>query len=127
VKTDPMDLPPDLANGILPMGLRRFPHGVDEVKVGYIVTAPKPRLVKFAIHPDGEGTYKVGTNRSATHFRIHVDIGGLSGVIAPIIGKEPPDLEAWITTGEAPTFLKLHGTLFLGGPQWTLQLISPEW
>ena len=58
---------------------------------------------------------------------MHVEIGGLAGVIAPMIGKEPPDLSGWVSSGAAPTFLKLHGFLYLGGPQWTLQLISPEW
>ena len=128
LKTDAMDLPADLANGMMPMVLQNFPRGLDEDKVGYIVSMPKPRLVKFAIHRDGEGAYHVaGSNRSATHFRVHVDIGGVEGVVAPVIGKEPPDLDAWVTSGDAPTFLKLHGILYLGGPQWTLQLASPQW
>ena len=127
LKTVAMEMPADLANGMMPMLLQNFPHGVEELKMGYIVTAPKPRLVTFAIHPEGQGSYRVGTIHPANHFRIHIEIGGMEGIIAPVIGKEPPDLDAWVSSGEAPTFLKLHGILYLGGPQWTLQLVSPEW
>ncbi len=127
LKTEAMDLPADLSNGMVPMVLQNFPRGTEEIKVGYIVTAPKPRLVKFAIHRDGQGTYKAGTTRTATQYRIHIEIGGIAGAVAPVIGKEPPDLNAWVTSGEAPTFLKMRGILFLGGPEWTLQLMSPQW
>lgn len=127
LKTDAMEMPSDLANGMVPMVLQNFPRGTEELKVGYVVTAPKPRLVKLAIHRDGQGTYKVGTARPATQFRIHIEIGGLEGMVAPVIGKEPPDMRAWVSSGEAPTFLKMHGIVFIGGPEWTLQLISPQW
>jgi hypothetical protein len=127
VKTVAMDLPADLANGIMPMVLQNLPHGKGEVKVGYIVMTPKPRLVRFAIHPEGQTSYKVGIGRPADHFRIHTEIGGVEGVLAPLVGKVPPDMDAWVSSGEAPTFLKLHAFLFDGGPLWTLQLSSPVW
>ncbi len=127
VKTDAMNLPADLSNGIVPLVLQNVPRGVQESKVSYMVTTPKPRVVKLAIHPDGQGSYKVGTARSATHLRLHVEIGGVEGVIAPLVGKEPPDMDAWVSSGAAPTLLKLRIFLFVGGPLWTLQLASPEW
>ena len=127
-QTDAIDLPEDLANGMLPMLLQNVPAGMDEVKVGYIVTTPKPRLVKLAIHREGQVNFRVaGSRHPATHFRIHIEIGGIEGVVAPVIGKEPPDYGAWISAGEAPTFLKMRGILYEGGPIWTLQLTSPEW
>ena len=36
-------------------------------------------------------------------------------------------MDAWISAGEAPSFLKLRAFLFVGGPMWTLQLVSPQW
>lgn len=127
-KTEHMDLPADLANGMMPMLLQNMPKGLDELKVGYLVTTPKPRLVKLAIHPEGPATYHVGgLARSATKYRLHIDIGGITGLIAPIIGKEPPDLTAWVSSGAAPTFLKLYGFLYMGGPMWRLELATPEW
>lgn len=128
VVTEHMDLPVDLANGIMPTLLQNFPKGAAELKVGYLVTTPKPRLVKVAIHPDGPGTYRMGGfARSANKYRMHVEIGGIAGILAPLVGKEPPDLMAWVSTGEAPTFLKLYGFLYLGGPMWRMELTSPEW
>ena len=128
VKTDTMDLPPDLANGMMPLVVQNLARGTDEVKVGYIVTTPKPRLVKLAIHHEAQAGFRVaGAGRTAAHMRIHVEIGGVEGVVAPVIGKEPPDYDAWVSSGEAPTFLKLRGILYVGGPLWTLQLVSPQW
>ena len=59
-KTDTLQMPADLANGIMPMLLQNLPPAGGEIKVGYIVLAPKPRLVKLAIHPDGQANFKVG-------------------------------------------------------------------
>ncbi len=127
-KTEHMDLPADLANGILPMLLQNMPKGDPEVKIGYLVTTPKPRLISIEIHPDGVGKYRVeGLTRSAARYRLHFDIGGIAGVIAPLIGKQPPDLTAWVSGGDAPTFLKLYGFLYLGGPMWRMELASPQW
>lgn len=126
--TEHMDLPADLANGMMPMLLQNMPHGTDEVKVSFLVATPKPRLVTLAIQPAGTDTYHVlGMTRPATKYRLHIQLGGLVGVIAPLIGKEPPDLTAWVTSSAAPTFLKLYGFLYLGGPMLTLELASPQW
>ncbi|MGI4758646.1 MAG: hypothetical protein ACRYGF_17570 [Janthinobacterium lividum] len=128
LKTEHMDLPADLGNGMMPMLLQNMPKGSEEIKVGYLVTNPKPRLVKLAIHPEGSDTYHVGgVARSAAKYRLHIDIGGIAGVVAPIIGKEPPDLTAWITSGAAPTFLKINSFLYLGGPMLQMELASPSW
>ena len=125
--TDTLQMPADLANGIMPMLLQNMPATGNEIKVGYIVLAPKPRLVKFAIHPDGQAEFKVGAARPANHYRVHIEIGGVEGLVAPVLGKEPPDYDVWVSAGDAPTFLMLRGIQFIDGPMWTLQLTSPEW
>ena len=126
--TEHMDLPADLGNGIMPMVLQNMPRGATELKVSYLVNAPKPRLVKFAIHPDGAAEYRVGgVARQASQVRLHVDIGGLEGLVAPLIGKQPPDMAAWLSTGDAPTLLRLHLFLYLGGPMLRMELASPQW
>jgi hypothetical protein len=47
--------------------------------------------------------------------------------VAPLIGKQPPDIQIWIIGGEAPAFVKEEGILYQGGPIWTIQLTSPVW
>ena len=59
--------------------------------------------------------------------RVKVELGGLSGLIAPLIGKEPAEISVWVLGGEAPTFVKLQGPLYLGGPTWIIEMASPVW
>jgi hypothetical protein len=58
---------------------------------------------------------------------VKVEIGGLAGVIAPIVGKEPADIHVWILGGEAPAFVKSEGPLCSEGPVWRIELASPVW
>ncbi len=55
-----------------------------------------------------------------------VEIGGLTGVVAPLLGKQPPDTLIWLIGGDAPTFVGSKGPLYGGGPVWTIKLVSPE-
>ena len=93
-----------------------------------IAATPKPRLVKLAISMAPKEAFS--TNQSApkaTHYVLKVEIGGLSGVFAPVVGKQPPDFHVWILGGEAPAFLKLEQPLFVGGPLWRIELARPAW
>jgi hypothetical protein len=58
---------------------------------------------------------------------LKVNIGGLKGLLAPLIGKQPPDSHVWILDGEAPAFVKSEQPLFQGGPVWRIELVSPAW
>ena len=48
-------------------------------------------------------------------------------VVAAVLGKSPPDLRYWISTGPAPGFLKFEGAMFLNGPIWRIELATPRW
>jgi hypothetical protein len=48
-------------------------------------------------------------------------------VIAPLIGKAPPNIEIWIIGGNAPTFAREIGPQYAEGPMMTIQLASPVW
>jgi hypothetical protein len=63
VETDHLDLPPDLANGILLNLLKNISLGTKETKVSYVGGAPKPRVVHLSITPDGEETFSVAGAR----------------------------------------------------------------
>ncbi len=49
----------------------------------------------------------------------------MTGLVAPLIGKQPPDTQVWILGGEAPAFVKMEGPLYSGGPIWRIELVSP--
>jgi hypothetical protein len=93
-----------------------------------VAATPKPRLVKLLITPGSEDPFSVGgTRRKATRFTVKVQIGGVAGLVAPLVGKQPPDTYVWILGGEAPAFVKSEGPLSMGGPVWRLELVSPVW
>ena len=56
-----------------------------------------------------------------------MEIGGLAGVIAPMIGKEPPDTHVWISGGQVPAFIRSEEPLYFGGPILRTELVSPVW
>src|SRR5215218_5864695 len=97
VDMERLDLPPDLANGLLLNLLKNIRTDATETKVSYVAATPKPRLVQLAIKPQGEETFRVaGAGRRATRYDVKVELGGLTGVVAPLIGKQPEDIYVWI-------------------------------
>jgi len=128
VKTDHLGLPPDLANGMVPLVVENMGLDAPETQVSLLVATPKPRLVKLVISSHGEETFSVvGSPRKAIHFEIKIELGGVAGVVAPLIGKEPPNIQLWIIGGQAPTFVREQGPIYPEGPMMTIQLASPVW
>jgi hypothetical protein len=126
--SDRLKLPADLANGMVTTLLGDIDANTPKTVVSMLVATPKPRLVKLEISPVGEDSFAVGgSTAKAMRYAVKVDIGGISGVIARIIGKQPPDTYIWMAGGKAPGFLKSHGPLFQDGPIWEIELASPEW
>jgi hypothetical protein len=102
-----IDVPADLANGLIPTMLRSVQNGASPMTVPFVVPTPKPRLVKLLITAAGDEPFSTGgAARKATHYVVKVEIGGISGMLAPLVGKQPPDSHVWILRGEAPTFVK---------------------
>ena len=128
VITENMKLPPDLANGMLFILLKNIQPDRAETKASMIVTTPKPRLVRLAISADGEDPFQLGAEkRQATHYVVKIELGGITGLVAPVIGKQPPDLHGWILKGEAPAFVRSRGPLYANGPIWQIELERPVW
>ena len=128
IEKDQLDLPPDLANGLLLTLLQNLRPGAAETKVSYLAATPKPRLVKLAITPQGEETFRAaGMPHKATRYAMKVELGGVAGAVAPLIGKQPKDIHVWILEGKAPAFVRMEGQLYQGGPVWKIELTSPVW
>jgi hypothetical protein len=128
VKSDHLDLPPDLANGMMPVLAENLRPSVPTTTVSMVVTTPKPRLVKLVISYVGEDRYFLaGFARKAFHYEVKIDLGGVAGVVAPLIGKTPPHLQLWTIGGAATTFAREQGPLYTEGPMMTIELASPTW
>lgn len=126
--TEHLDLPPDLVNGIILNVLKNIRSDTPRTTVSYVAAASKPRLAKLSITPEGEETFSVGGARhKAMRFLLKVELGGITGIIAPLIGKDPPDVHVWVTDGDAPAFVRLAGPLYMGGPVWNIEVASPVW
>jgi len=128
VATERLDLPPDVANGLVLTLLKNIRSDAPQTNLSMVAATPKPRLVKLEITPQGEEPFSVGgSSRKATHYVVKVEIGGAAGLVAPLLGKQPPDIHVWILGGEAPAFVKSEGPLYFGGPIWRIELVSPVW
>jgi hypothetical protein len=120
-----LELPTDVANGLLFTLMKDIKPSVPQTTVSMVATTPKPRLVRLAIQPHGEEPFTIGRFRhKAVHYIVKVEIGGVTGFLARLMGKQPPDTHVWILGGEAPAFVKSEGPLYAGGPIWRIELAS---
>src|SRR5258708_31303121 len=98
-------MPSDVANGMVLTLLKNIQPDAAQTKVSMVAATPKPRLVKLVITPRGEEPFSVGgARRKATHYVVHVEIGGGAGLVPPIVGKQPPDTPLANPVGRASAF-----------------------
>ena len=126
--TERLELPSDVANGFITTLLRNLPRDAQSLTVSMVAATPKPRLVKLEIMLEGEDPFSIGrSQRKAARYRVKVKIGGVAGLVAPLLDKQPPDSFVWIMKGESPAFVKSEAPLFPGGPIWRIELTRPVW
>ena len=128
VEDEHMDLPADLANGLIPVLLKNVQPDALPSSLSFVAPTPKPRLVKITVTVAGTEPFSfAGSTHKATHYVLKVDISGITGLIAPLVGKQPPDSHVWILEGEAPTFLRSQAPMFMDGPIWQMDIVGPVW
>lgn len=116
-------IPPDLSNGIVGFILAGLPSGTQRLELPYLAATGKGRVVKLVVTPAGSGTFRmVGVPRKAVIYRVHIDVGGFAGAIAPFAGKQPEDQFVWILPGSAPTVVRQVGQAYIGGPILSMEL-----
>ncbi len=122
-----LDVPADLANGMLGLVLRNLPTGRSE-SVQIVAFTPEPRFLDVLLSPaTAVPVLAGGVQRSAGLFVLKPKLRGIARLVAPLIGKEPPTLRYWILGGEVPAFLRFEGSMFLNGPVWRVDLTGAEW
>jgi hypothetical protein len=124
--TEHFDLSSDDCNGLfIPLLTNTDPSDVPN-RLPFVVLAPKPRLVHLVFSAGGEEPLSIGgRSQKATNFRLKMELGGVAGVVAPMIGRQPSDIHAWILGGEAPAFVRGEGQFYEGGPVWRIELVAP--
>lgn len=124
VKTEHVDLPEDIANGFVGTLLLNLPANAAPFKTSMLTpSGSKSRVVKLAISGDGQQSFHIaGRQRTASVFRVHIELGGMTGAIAPMIGKEPKDVMVWVIEGEAPALVREICQMSEGGPVVSVEL-----
>lgn len=123
-----MQVPDDLANGLILTLLKNVDPKGPPTTVSMIAATPEPRLIHLTLTPSAVTPFSTaGAARTAREFVVHVDLGGLTGIVAHLLGKQPPDSRVWILEGDAPAFVKSEQPLYAGGPLWRIELVSPRW
>ena len=124
--TKHLDVPRDAANGLLFTLAKNLDPSAAETVLSMVAASDKPRVVKLEVTPaqekevhEGPLTYK------AQHYVVHIKIPGAAGVVAPLIGKKPPDIHLWILKSEAPSFVEFEGPLSQDTPVWRIELAAP--
>jgi hypothetical protein len=121
-KTEHMDLPPDLANGLVLTYLVNLKPQSQATTLSMVAPGDKPRLIHISIKPEQEHAITIaGSRRQAIDYSLHIELGGVAGVIAPIIGKQPKDIHVWVLKDAVPVFLREDGEFYSGGPTWHVQ------
>ena len=127
-ETDRFDVPDDLANGIVPKLLMNARADAMPKSFSMVAATPKPRMVKLVVAPAAKDRFSIaGSGHQATHHVLKVEIGGVAGALAPLVGKDPPDSHVWIAGGEVPAFVRAEQPLYAGGPMVRIELASPVW
>jgi hypothetical protein len=128
LETGQQRLPADVSNGMVLTLVKNIALGTQETVVSMVAATPEPRLVKLRITALGEEPFSAGGIRhQAIHYVVKVDIGGFTGLLAKLLGKQPPDSHVWIAREDRPGFVKAERPFYLGGPLWRIELASPVW
>jgi hypothetical protein len=123
--TKHLDLPDDVANGLLFVLLKNVDPSA-ETTVSFVAVSETPQIVKWNIVPGPEKKIRVGLlEHKAQHFIVKTKIEGVEGKIAPLVGKQPPDIHVWMVKSEAPTFAEFEGPLYEDGPVWRIEMTAP--
>jgi len=128
-KTDDgkIELPEDLHNGITGTLLKNLPAGTSAAGHMFAFT-PKLYRLETTLRSEGEDKFFAGdVARTATRYLVKIELRGVTGVVASILGKDPPQVRYWISTGTAPGFVKFEGPMFLNAPRWRIELTGPRW
>jgi hypothetical protein len=117
----PLALPPDLYNGMATTLMKNLPRDTSAT-VQMVAFTPEPRLLTMELKPEGEEQGLVGqAAKTVTRYLVTLELGGLTGLIAPVLGKQPPALHYWLVAGDVPAFVRFEGPMFLHGPVWRLE------
>jgi hypothetical protein len=122
-----LEMPADLYNGMALVLLKNLPAG-ERATVQMAAFTPEARLIRMTLGAEGEERVRfAGAPVAVTRYLVDLEIGGLTGLLASVVGMNPPDLRYWVVAGEVPAFVRFEGAMFLNGPVWRVEMAPAEW
>ena len=120
-----LDLPADTYNGMIINVAKNIAVGTSQT-VHLVAFTPKPRLIGLEISgaPSAQPTQLGRRTESTAAYTLKPKLGAITGVLARLLGKMPPDSRAWFVTQDVPAFVRFEGPLY-AGPVWRIELIGP--
>jgi hypothetical protein len=120
-----IDLPPDVYNGmVITIAKNLVAHDTQTVHI--VAFTPQPRVIGLEFAPSASPRVMLGQHaETAVHFTLKPKLGALLKLFATLMGKAPPDADAWIVTDDLPAFVLFEGPMY-SGPVWRLTLGSPN-
>lgn len=128
VTTGRLEWPPDVYNGIIGTLLKNLPRGKTET-VHFVVFTPKPKLIKLELRPEADDTVRVGDlSKSATRYVLKPHLSVLVHFFGKLLRRLPATFHYrfWILNDGVPAFARFEGPLYLMGPIWRVELLSPR-
>jgi hypothetical protein len=123
----PLDLPADVYNGMALVLLKNLPPG-EGGSGQMVVFTPKPRLIQMDLVREAEEDVRLGAlGKRAVRYLVKLDVRGLAGAPATLLGKDPPDTRYWLVTGDVAAFVRFTGAMYLNGPVWRLENATVQW
>lgn len=120
-------IPEDVSNGMTSTLLKNLKRGASAT-THLLAFTPKPRVLELHLTPEGTDQFWIGRNpERATRYLIKPEVTGITGVLASVVGKQPPSFHMWIAEGKAPVLVKFEGPLYADGPIWRIELASLRW
>lgn len=117
--------PNDLANGIVGTLLLNVSPNTTPFRVAMLAPVGAGRLIQLLISPEGEQTvYLAGQALKAAVFRVHPELGGIMGFLAPLFRLQPKDVTVWVLEGEQPAVVVMVGQLGGYGPVVSSDLVG---
>ena len=122
-----LEIPADVYNGMAATLLKNLPAS-GRASVQMMGFMPKPIVIKMDLSTEGEDRVSVGGRVMKVNRHLaKLDVGGLKGAVAKLIGKDPPDLRYSLVAGSVPVFVRFEGPMFLNGPTVRIEQTTVQW
>src|SRR5439155_1347423 len=110
---DSIELPENLHHVITGNILKNLAPGASAA--GHMLAfTPKPYRLDTTLRAEGKDKFFAGdVARTATRYLLKMELRGVTGVVASILGKDPPQVRYWSSTGAAPGFGRVEGAVHL--------------